>query len=92
MCLMVHPSESKGSPISSVEFQSVWTKASTGTIQVTDAMWTQFRDLEHISSGFVQVILMCTCAHPFCSIIRPNGTKPFDVNPNGIADFRITQV
>jgi hypothetical protein len=23
---------------------------------------------------------------------RPNGTKPFDVNQNGIADFRITQV
>ena len=23
---------------------------------------------------------------------RPNGTKPFDVNPSGIGDFRITQV
>ena len=23
---------------------------------------------------------------------RPNGTKPFDINPNGIEDLRITQV
>ena len=71
----------------------MWTKASTGTIQVTGAMWTQFRDLEHISSGFAHVVIpQCTYSSIVHCVYRPNETKPFDVNPNGIGDFRITQV
>ena len=53
LCSVAHPRESKGSPIRSVGSQWVWTKASTGTIQVMGTMWTLFRSLEHISSGNV---------------------------------------
>jgi hypothetical protein len=60
LCLVAHPSESKRSPTSSVEYQLAWTKASTGTIQVTGAMWTQFKDLELMSSGFLHVAVSVT--------------------------------
>ena len=76
LCSVAHPRESKGSPIRSVGSQWVWTKASTGTIQVMGTMWTLFRSLEHISSGNVYdcySALYCV-ARSFCLEIIFNPT------------------